>query len=548
MSDELSAYYEDLLSGAYDCIDRIVLNAYFAMGHSPAGFRHWWRQLFGSDDTLDDTHLMRLAGRFSRRLYAYAQAHHIPVLHCDAQTRKHEIAEEHLAQNPQVRGLFLVLVSRAQAPVWEVKRGENGYMDIRHKSSLPYVNHYSFHINDPDWGHITIKICGHPPFPAQIMLNGHEYVACQLNKAGHAFTKEGNCFTHIQEPSDLAFVADALRREDAIGRLSQVCERWIYSACLCFALSSEEREQSRFAYQFSVYQVEYSRNLLFQRGSQMEEVFQALLDRTRSRLNLARIKTILGVKRRPFTHKRNPQPRLEVVVERPVYDLTVFKVHFGKITFKGYTKGERVLRFEAIVHNTKDLGCGRVLAKFGSILTSLLCLLERFLNSLHRVDRAFINEQDWEQMSTSSQVGKAHVGGVDVQKARMRAVLEAVMAMASAPGGFSVGQVAAKVGALTGQTPGDYGPTQASYDLRKLRGKNLIVKVDKSRRYEAVPGGLRAMSALLVLRERVIKPVLASLCNPRSGPKAEPTTPEDTRYEAVRLEMSHLLEGLGIAA
>ena len=40
-----------------------------------------------------------------------------------------------------------------------------------------YVNHYSFHIIDPEWGHVTIKMSGHPPFGAQIILNGHEYVA-----------------------------------------------------------------------------------------------------------------------------------------------------------------------------------------------------------------------------------------------------------------------------------------------------------------------------------------------------------------------------------
>jgi hypothetical protein len=38
---------------------------------------------------------------------------------------------------------------------------------------MPYVNHYSFHILDPEWDHLTMKISGHPPFPAQVMLNGH---------------------------------------------------------------------------------------------------------------------------------------------------------------------------------------------------------------------------------------------------------------------------------------------------------------------------------------------------------------------------------------
>ena len=51
MGDGLSTLYQDLLSGSYDGVDRIVLNAYFRMGHDPGGFRLWWRQLTGSDAT-----------------------------------------------------------------------------------------------------------------------------------------------------------------------------------------------------------------------------------------------------------------------------------------------------------------------------------------------------------------------------------------------------------------------------------------------------------------------------------------------------------------
>ena len=44
MADEFSERYGDLLTGSYDCVDRIVLNAYFSLGHSPGGFRVWWRR------------------------------------------------------------------------------------------------------------------------------------------------------------------------------------------------------------------------------------------------------------------------------------------------------------------------------------------------------------------------------------------------------------------------------------------------------------------------------------------------------------------------
>src|SRR3954447_25821777 len=113
MTDGFSTLDQDLLSGSYDCVDRIVLNGYFRMGHDPGGFRVWWRALTGSDETLDNAHLMRLAGRFSRRVRGYAKAHGIPVIDGSAGQRKHELAEEYLAKTTVTQGLFLVLVGRA---------------------------------------------------------------------------------------------------------------------------------------------------------------------------------------------------------------------------------------------------------------------------------------------------------------------------------------------------------------------------------------------------------------------------------------------------
>src|SRR5437588_9949681 len=120
MTDGLSTLYQDLLGGSYDCVDRIVLNAYFRMGHDPGGFRVWWRALTGSDETLENAYLMRLAGRFSRRVRGYAKAHNIAVIDCSVGERKHDIATEYRSKTTVVQGLFLVLVGRAPAPVWDV--------------------------------------------------------------------------------------------------------------------------------------------------------------------------------------------------------------------------------------------------------------------------------------------------------------------------------------------------------------------------------------------------------------------------------------------
>jgi hypothetical protein len=38
MPDQLSTIYSDLLEGSYDCVDRVVLNAYFGRGSLAGAF------------------------------------------------------------------------------------------------------------------------------------------------------------------------------------------------------------------------------------------------------------------------------------------------------------------------------------------------------------------------------------------------------------------------------------------------------------------------------------------------------------------------------
>jgi hypothetical protein len=506
--------------------------------------------LNGSDENLDDHHLMRMAGHFSRRLRAWAKENKIPVVYSSPGERKHDLASEHLATQERKPGLFMILVSKAPALVWEAQMtgtGKLGQLVI--KEPWPYVNHYSFHILDSDWGHLTIKMSGHPPFGAQVMLNGHEYVACQAQKAGIAFTKQNNCFTTVSNAADLAKVADTLSEQRTAERLRQVCERWIYTTCLCFALDLEEQQRSAFQYQYSVYQMEYSRNLLFFSGRQMDEIFQALIDRTRGPLDLDRVRTIFGDKKRPHYDKRKKNPtRWGVVIETPAYDVTIFKVHYGKMTLKIYTKGERVLRIEVIVHNTREYRWGRSLPCFPDIVTRLKGILERFLNTVGCMNTCFVSDETLERLPEPAQVGQTRVGGIDLNKRRTRRVAEAILALSASPAGFTASDVALQVHSMTGQPESEYGPRRAAYDIKKLRAKGMVSKIGKSRRYETVPEGIRSLTALLILRDKVICPLLAATGQPPPSSQPANPTPIDRHYDTLRANIRDLLTQLGVAA
>ena len=132
-----------------------------------------------------------------------------------------------------------------------------------------------------------------------------------------------------------------------------------------------------------------------------------------------------------------------------------------------------------------------------------------------------------------------------MNKPRSRAVLAAALALAIAPGGFTVADFAAKVRDLTGQA--GYTTRNAAYDLRKLRGKHLADKPGRTRRYFISPGAARIIGALLTLREQVIAPLLAGVADPRIRRTPRHWTDIDRHYQALRLEMMALFADLGIA-
>ncbi|MBV9036401.1 MAG: hypothetical protein JO182_18075, partial [Acidobacteriaceae bacterium] len=120
MPDGLSRTYADLLEGQYDCLDRIVLNAYFRFACRPPGFRVWWRQLYGLEAPLDNLQLKSMASRFRRRLRTWAVTNQIPLVRCQPGQAQHEVAAEYRKTTPVREGLFLILEGRGPAALFEV--------------------------------------------------------------------------------------------------------------------------------------------------------------------------------------------------------------------------------------------------------------------------------------------------------------------------------------------------------------------------------------------------------------------------------------------
>ena len=196
-----------------------------------------------------------------------------------------------------------------------------------------------------------------------------------------------------------------------------------------------------------------------------------------------------------------------------------------------------MLRIEAVAHNTQELQCGRSLEKFPEIISRWKSILGRFMNTLSCIDRCFIAEETLQRLPAPAQVGKTKVGGIDFNKAPMRWVAQAVLALSPLPHGFTASQLAEQLRRMRKQDESQYGPRRASYDLKKLRGKQIVSRIGKTARYEAIPQGTRAMAALVVLRDKAIKPLLAAAVQHRRTRRPQNPTPLDIHYQTIRESM-----------
>jgi len=212
---------------------------------------------------------------------------------------------------------------------------------------------------------------------------------------------------------------------------------------------------------------------------------------------------------------------------------------------KIYTKGERVLRVEATVHNAKKEFRRYGLAYFDELANALRQMVIRFLEVLRSVDGCWVTDETLDQLPEPSQVGASRLAGVDLNRARIRAVMQAVLLLSVDARGFRVEQLAGVVGEILSES---YTSRQASYDLKKLRGKGLVDKLSGTRRYLAPADGLRTMVSVALLRERVIKPILSGTVGRPRGRPEKNQDPLNKHYHAIRDAMEQLFHELGLAA
>jgi hypothetical protein len=125
-------------------------------------------------------------------------------------------------------------------------RAEGALVNLAKKNG--FVKHYSSHVMGPERGHLVVKMSGHPPFSAQVILKATTTSRTRPPQLAPALRRRATASLGWTTQHAWRAAPEALSRPAAIGRLPQVCQHWIYSSVLCRALTTAEQAEARCRY------------------------------------------------------------------------------------------------------------------------------------------------------------------------------------------------------------------------------------------------------------------------------------------------------------
>lgn len=482
--------------------------------------------------------------RLVRELEAFVSERGLETVRFVRGQSKEESARPHQDEARRQGREGVVFVGKAQerTAVW---RGYKDPADQRHSTGHPHFcyrrqsavpDHWYFYLWDDEWGPALVKIGTYAPYPVWVNANGHEWCKRQLEHAGVAYEELDNGLRTVEDPE----LAHRLCARLSAGHLRSAIGRWM--SWLPSPLIPEDR-RAGFRYEFSLRQIEISDTAVFDRPASGRAWFEAAI---RDHLDLGRPEEVsLVVNRTIRTRGKHPTPgRFETRVVRPDID-PVIRIRYKSSKVKAYFKEQRALRVETTINNPDDFGVRRRLTaeNWRALRAVGTNTNARFLAALGEGEGSAPDATTLQQVVLPSEKDGLRAPGLRFGDPRVMALLAALVSFSHVVGGLTNARLRALMGALWGP----YTPRQASYDLRRLRRKGFIRRIEGAHRYELTPYGRRVAAFFTKVASRVVVPALTEL-DRAARPRAPAPAPLVSAWRAYEREVQIIIDASRVAA
>lgn len=205
------------------------------------------------------THAKELA-RKAGRPYVYLPG---------SKVSKEELAMQIVARDGIKQGLIGVFACVEPCQSFDLRKNSiTKHLDLVSKERK--CLHLYFYYLDREFGLMHVRLQTWLPFSIQVCINGREWLARQMDRAGISYTKRDNCFTQISDPE---------RAQELMDRLTERKWRRFLDALVrrVNPLIHPRTGLDIRSYYWSGRQMEYATDVMFRSAAELAELYPLLL-------------------------------------------------------------------------------------------------------------------------------------------------------------------------------------------------------------------------------------------------------------------------------
>jgi hypothetical protein len=503
--------HQDKILGKLTMFDRIIFKGHLCKLFIAGSFaRFMWAQGFPLKDF--KKYVLQVTQQVKAHAQQLAQVAGRPFLYlADTRTRgrgssKEELARAIAERDQVTEGLICVLSAVEPCTSFEL-RGDAQTQKLTVVPRTRKCLHFYFYFLDPEFGFMHLRLQSWFPLELQVYINGHEWLARQLNGQGIAHECYDNCLTRV---ADLA-TAQALADRFAHRQWPRVLDAW---ARLVNPLFPALHDSAWGSYYWVIDQCEVSTDLLFADRATLEPLIADLVESATLNFSCEDVLRFLGRK----LHGNLQGQVTSSMKKRP--EGRRVKHQMKRNSVKMYDKAS-VLRIEVTINNPREFKVLRVrmqpagrqrrwepmgkgVANFWRFYQVSRQASDRYLEALAQVEQKGEAVQELDHLCQSRvKDGKRYARFNPVTEADST-LFAAVLTGAHVLNGFRNGDLCTHLYAQPPASPTERKRrcARVSRIIAKLRGHGLVMKVKDARLYRVTPYGYRIMTAAISFRRQ----------------------------------------------
>ncbi len=354
-----------------------------------------------------------------------------------------------------------------------------------------FVSQYYVYIDDEQLGLCYLKISTYLPFATEFYFNGHNYLHKQMDKQGKRYLKKENSFTKVD---DLKFLNSLVKNFKPSRVLSRI-KHWM-NIFFKFDQGKKSTRSKLLQHKWYTYQTEISTNLIFKSAKFANSYFNRILSKHHTIGLPDKLTEIFSLSRQK-KHSKTTQNKYNTKA--------VIKHWLEGNSIKCYNKCGCLLRIETTINKPDLPGLKlkkpaiELMAYFWYGLRSNSRYIET-ISDIHIsfLDETFINKYQ----NTISNKRGVKIAAPDLRKKHQVELLQALLDSSKRALGFKNKDLRLILGK-------DWKTAKIAYELRKLRERGAIKKLQNTHYYQLTKEGYIWIFYSFFSLKHLIKPLLS---------------------------------------